>query len=556
MKEGNDGPTVMLQQYRSMNDLAMSPWMRYSTNAMTAMDAFTKAFVATAEARGRAFDQITELGKPVTAKRMKKFSKKVYKDMVDENGFISDSATKFYTGEIALNLDSPMADALGTLVRHVPLAKPFFMFPRTQANALAMIRKYGPLVVFTNEWSDFTMGGSINQVPLEHIEAVLAKRGIPLDENALNTFKQIRYEMKGRVAAGTATIFAAGSMYMLGNIKGDGHYDRRRQLVQRDLEEPRRVYKGVDGKWHSYEFLGPLADWVATTVNVMDASSSLSAGATEQLLNKLSFVLGSAFFNKSVFSMFEPLNDVFSGNANAVNRWTARTINSMLPYGGLRSQMSRIITDGIKEVDDDLASLMRNQNNFLDLIDGDGLSPKYDWIDHKIIGDNYDNFFHKAFDMLRGYKTSPEMSKRKQFLSEIEYDATPSMARDEQGNDLPDELRSKLYYKMGEMGMLGKKLDEIMHDADVNNFLGRLRYFRKHGIGSDPRKVARVKAEDYQLIYNRVDEAIRDAKRAAMAALKESDPEAFAEITKLQIGKNENDGNSRRGEITLQNMHK
>ncbi len=551
MKEGNDGPAIMLEHAKSIQSLADSPWMRYSANAMTAYDAFTRAFIATAEARGRAFDQLTEMGKPISRKKMKEISKQVYSDMVDENGFITDKAVGFYSGEIALNLDSPMANALGELVRHYPVARPFFMFPRTQANALAMVRKYGPLELFTKEFSDFAIGPSADKVPMEHIQRVLTNRGIPVDANALQTFKQMRYETKGRMAIGTLSTIGAGIAFMNGNITGDGHYDPRRQRLLRDIEKPTRMYKGVDGKWHSYEWLGPLADWIATTVNIMDNAHTLSSGDMEMLLNKAQFVLANAFFNKSVFSMFEPLNDVLNGNGNAIARLSARQFNSLVPLGSLRNQFSKLMTDGLKEVDDDLMSLLRNQNNWLDALDGEGLAPKHDWVDGGIVGDNYENFWHKTFDQLRGYKTSPELSARKKFLAEIEYDATPSMQRDDDGNDLPDDLRSAIYYEIGKQGHFKYKLDQIMKDAATENFVGRLRYFRRHGVGTDPRKG--VRAEEYQNLYNRIDDALREAKTNAIGRLRHSDPGAWAEIDSIRRSQNENTSESRAGSFILKN---
>ena len=559
MKEGNDGPMILVNQYRSLQDLANSPWMRYGTNAMTAADAFVRSFIASAESRGRAFDELLELGKPVTGQKVRSLSKKIRENMIDENGFIADASVEYYSREIALNLESPMADAMSNLVRYVPAAKPFFMFPRTQANALAMVRKYGPLEGFSKEFYDFNYGAmsslSMDQIPLEHVEQVLTKRGIALDENAMTTFKQMRYETNGRVAVGTLSILAAGTMFMQGGLTGDGHFDPRRKGLEKDLQKAKRSYKGVDGRWHSYEFLGPLADWIAATVNVMDNSHTLSHGDTEKLFNKLTFVMANGIFNKSIFSMFEPLNDVLNGNPNALSRFQAKTLNAMIPYAGLRRQFSQLISDGLKEVDDDLFSLLRNSNNWLDLFDDDNLESKYDWIDGTVIGRNDEqNFFHKSFDIMRGVRTSPELSKRKQFLLEIEYDSTPSFARDDDGNDLPAELRAKLYYQMGQDGEFGRRLDKIMARAESVKFIQRLRHFRKHGVGSDPSKGNQ--ADVYFNIYNQIDDALRDAKARATNQLRASDPAAWSEINKLTRQKNENETRSRNGTLTLQNMHR
>ena len=57
--ENKDGPTVALEQIKAMNDLAKHPWLRFGNRAMQALDGFTQTMIGHAEARGRAFDELT-----------------------------------------------------------------------------------------------------------------------------------------------------------------------------------------------------------------------------------------------------------------------------------------------------------------------------------------------------------------------------------------------------------------------------------------------------------------------------------------------------------------
>ena len=61
--EGLYGPSAIVNQIEAMNDLAEHPLLRFSANAMTAFDGFTRAFVGNIEARGRAFDTLVGTGK-------------------------------------------------------------------------------------------------------------------------------------------------------------------------------------------------------------------------------------------------------------------------------------------------------------------------------------------------------------------------------------------------------------------------------------------------------------------------------------------------------------
>ena len=60
--EGMFGPSVLVNQIESMNDMAEHPWLRFSANGMTAFDGFTRSFIGSIEARGRAYDKFLAAG--------------------------------------------------------------------------------------------------------------------------------------------------------------------------------------------------------------------------------------------------------------------------------------------------------------------------------------------------------------------------------------------------------------------------------------------------------------------------------------------------------------
>ena len=92
-----------MQQIKAMNDLAEHPWLRFGNRAMQALDGFTQTMVAHADARGRAFDKVTNNGKlEFTAAKADTAYKQIYSEMFDETGLITDSAVKHTSGEIAL----------------------------------------------------------------------------------------------------------------------------------------------------------------------------------------------------------------------------------------------------------------------------------------------------------------------------------------------------------------------------------------------------------------------------------------------------------------------
>ena len=197
-EDGHHGPEYLLNMYEDMHSIATNPWFRYSANMMGAADAFTRAFVATAEARGRAYDKVLKPGKKIKPSELKQINKETYQSLHNSQGWISDEATSYYSKEIALNLDSQLAQNVSTLIQSQPWLKPIMLFPRTSVNILGMFQKYSQLAVISRDFWDLVKYG--DNPPLQHVEEFLTKKGISFDENSLNTFNQMRREAKGRIA--------------------------------------------------------------------------------------------------------------------------------------------------------------------------------------------------------------------------------------------------------------------------------------------------------------------------------------------------------------------
>jgi hypothetical protein len=70
-KEGEDGPQALLNIAETLNDMGNNPILRFGANAMTAFDGFTRAVIANAEARGRAWDKWIDTGAEFSEKNVK-----------------------------------------------------------------------------------------------------------------------------------------------------------------------------------------------------------------------------------------------------------------------------------------------------------------------------------------------------------------------------------------------------------------------------------------------------------------------------------------------------
>lgn len=513
MKDGNDGPMVLYQQAEALNDLANNPWLRFGANAMTALDGFARAMIANAEARGRIYDKFFDGTRALDGDELRKLNDEVYNSMFDSNGMITDEAVDYASREIALNLDNPAVNYLNGFIQQVPAVKPFLMFPRTSANMIAMANKHSPISLFANEYNKLAM--PFQKFSGEEIIEILQSKGLPTDGDVMATFNTLRAEVRGRKAIGTLTMMSASYMFLNGNLRGNGHYDKERQRVRRELGWKPRSYRGWDGKWYSYDGLGAISDFLALTADVMDNFDSVTPNDLETNINKLGFLLSANLTSRSVLAGLEPMNDVLAGNPAALNRWAASFSSSLMPLSGARNELGRLLAPPLRELDMEFTQNMRNRNKFLDVVDKKGALPyKYDWLDGTLVG--YDeNFFVRAWNAVMPMKVSDGMSPERQFLLDIEYDTRPSFNKSTKSVEYTPDERSELYSILGKQGIFKKAVQEIMDTRPAKEWRKQIKEQRATGAQVDPNL--------WQDLYGELDRALESAKKIAETELSNYD---------------------------------
>ena len=500
-QEGLYGPSVMVEQIEALNDLAEHPVLRFSANAMTAFDGFTRSWVGNVEARGRAFDQILNSGQKLDNAKLKKVADGVYNEMFDSNGFITDKAVEYASKEIAMNLDNPMVDALSSMIQRVPALKPFLMFPKTSINMMSFTASHSPIGLFFDQVNAFKR--PFAEMNTDTVERLLKNRGLPFDENAEAVYNTIRAELKGRKAIGTLTVLGAAGLFTTDRLRGNGIYDKTRQQVRREQGWKPRTYKGWDGKWYSYENLGAISDWLAFTADVMDNFDTLDEPSIELFLNKAGYLISANLTNKSFTAGLEPLNDVLAGNPAAMARWTASFGSSLAPLSGFRNEFARLLTPQLKEVEQDFFQLLANRNPSAK----DTLPNVHDYIDGGLIGEPM-NFFTRVWNTYSPlWKVSESLSPEKQFLIDIEFDARPSLMKNGRGIDYTPTERSAVTNLMGKDGFFKKEIKRIMNTTTGKEFRKAYKLFQSKGIPVD--------RELFKNIHIELESALRDAQKFA-----------------------------------------
>ena len=531
--EGNDGLQYIVNQIEMLNDLAKDPVLRFGPNAMTALDGFTGVFNASAEARFRAMDELIASGKPVTKENVKPIADKYYKKMFGDDGLLKDEAVKYATNEMALNIDTPLAKGMTDFVEILPTVRPFMMFQTTGMNMIDMMGKYGPWTPFQRDVNELAYTPLMDLLADEdRVNQLLKARNIDVENMDViakqNKLADLKYMTRGRKAIGGLAVTGTIGLLMSDRITGDGLYDKETQMSRvKNSSWKARSIKGLDGKWYSYDNLGPIADWMALVANIGDNFDMLGEAATEKFFEKAAFVLGAAITDRTALSTLKPLMDIVSGNEGAITRWSAGFVNSLGPLASQRGEWSRILSEGLQEVESDFMSQLQNRNRFIGALDPTNREP---FIYSPVTGmkPNGYGLMQRLWNAYSPIKVHPEQSPEEKFLQEMEFDVNTTFRTKDGIRLLPAE-RSELFRLMGERGFFREAIQEIMRDAGSWKSIQKLREMRNQGYKSDE-----VSIKKWHDIHARLSEARRAAEEIAYA---EMDADMYAAIELRQAQK-------------------
>ena len=510
-EQGEYGPQVMMSIVEAQNDLAQHPWLRFGQRGMQAFDGFTQAIVANWEARGRAWDKVTQGGRIALDKKASDaLSKEVYSSFFDENDNITDSAVREASKEISMALDNPANDALSNLIRTAPILKPFLLFTKTPLNMATYFGSHNPVGLFIDKVNAFDkkffeMGG-------EEVEKLLSSRGIDYTmENIESVYNTERAILKGRKAIGTLSVMGAVGLFMSDNLTGDGLYAKEKQRLRRDANWQPRSIRVPGGNWVSYDGIPGVSDWIALTANIMDNFDSLNSAELAENLSAAGFVLSATITDKSMLAALEPLNDVVRGDVGAINRWTSSFATSAsMPGSSLMAEFGRLMTPNKKELENNFFDLVANRNPILK----QALPDAHDWIDGGLVGEP-PNFFARVWNTYLPWKVNGEVSSEKQFLMDIEYDARPTLKSNGRGVEYSNEERSEVTSTMGKQGLFKREIQRIMQTQEGKEFRKEFKKARDMGLAPN--------VEKFKNIHLYLDAALRSSMRYAEAQVSTRD---------------------------------
>ena len=526
-KDGEMGPSVLLEQAKTLEALATSPFLRFGVNAMTALDGFTKAVVTNGEVRYNAIQKLRAEGAEITFDSVARASKKEF-DSLRKADF-QDDAISYMTSEIALNAKSPTSTGISKFIAQYPIVRPFFMFPTTSMNMIGMFNKYSPISVFAKDVNDLAFK-KLKDFDVETMRDMLTVRKLATkatkDDEVIKKFSRLQAETRGRKAVGTLAIGYGVTSYMNDAITGDGVYNEQVRRVNEDLRVPKRSIKLPTGEYLSYDGLGPVSDWIAMTVTVLENSTMLGETATENFLNKAGYVLSASITEKSVLSQVEPLLGIMNGNGPSAARIAASLANSVIPLAGQRAEWGRLMGEGTKEIEKDFIDYMRNRNKFLT-----DLPPEHDWL----YGDEVNpvaeigNFFATINNAVSPFKIRAGVRPEAAFLARLEFDARPSITTDGKGNAYPAPIQSQITKLMAENEIFLDAIKAEMAFTERTKFFKNIETARSKNVGSDV-----VDLSSYENVVPRLKAALERSKAVAINNLDQNSQDLLAAARREQ----------------------
>jgi hypothetical protein len=514
--QGEMGPTVVVGIAKALHDFNNHPWVRYSANLMTAGDGFVRSVMANFEARGRVYDEMArETGGVIDHAALNKAQAKLYAEMFDANGMITDKAVEHASREIAMNLDSPAVQGLSALLNRYPAIRPFVMFPRTSMNVLSFAHKHSPLALAFGESNRI-----LNAKTADEINEIMKSRGIT--DFSKQQWDQVVAETKGRIALGTITTMLASMLYLSGSLSGNGPYDKEaRNAWTKAGWQPRSIRNPVTGEWHSYDSFEPFSTYLALVADIGDNVGHLGTASTEDLFRKLSFAFSMNITNKSFLQGLTPLNDMLSGDEAGFQRFVASQLNNIVPYASLRNQLGQLMYPGLREVDNEFQQLVRNRNAWVDAFSPETALPyARDFIDGSRIRD-YDPMT-RILNTVLPFKTNPSTEPYRQWLIKTGFEAMPVLKKSTGGIDYTPRERELIASYMGQYGDLPRKLTKLMNRKDIQK---DLEFY------SSQRRDFNVSSEQLNLAKSRVHTAIR---KEFTAAKNRAEAVMYAEYPKLR----------------------
>ena len=381
-QRGTAGEKAAFYINNQARELTNNKLFGWSPRALAATDDTFKWLLARARSKEKgmrmALETVGDDWEHLTPELLKQAEDIHYKHLLDPDGNINlanDSWLKKQFEEVTLTTElKGQAAKLDKVFSDIPLIKPFYLFARTGINGLNFTYKNTPLL------------GALHKESLDILKHTgddftqLAKYGI---ENA-NDLANARNLFAGRQAVGSAVVGTMASMYMGGQLTGNGPADR--QLRQNWINagwKPNHFYIGDVG--FDYTTLEPYNIIFSAIADIGDNMELMGSEWAEKRLQAAAFVIGRGLTGKTYMSGLDQLMQIAQMKPGALDKAGANILNNSIPLAGMRNEFGKWVNPHMKELNSDMWTSIRNRNQATEFLAADPLPAKSDLLNGKPI---------------------------------------------------------------------------------------------------------------------------------------------------------------------------
>ena len=457
----------------------------WGVNAMQSIDGMTNSFLASASARGKAYDILLEkrggaiLDTKEFTEELDVLQKQLYSEAFDETGLLTDKAVKYAAGEIKLNLDNDVVSNLENLMNTVPALKSIFLFPRTGANALNLTSSFIP---GSNKLPWLKANRVFNAVGPEKIQEALLEHGIDVVESQrLMAFEALKSEYIGRQLMGSAVVMFSGLLAANGLITGNGTQDPAENLrLTRMGWKPMTLFNPLNPEQSiSLKNLPVFGQLIGLTADMVMHANRADSAFFDEGFQKLAMSIGLNITNETFLSGFEPLLKLGS-DPTAWSRLNASLVDSMIPGTGARSVLNNALSSPLKDVKNDFFYGLANKNKWLV---GGLLEDHLDIYTGEPIR-SYNPIIAGVNSVLPFFKSNGGMEPWRQWLVATGWDGLPiQRTHPDTGRPLEPKVRQFINNYIAEEGILLKEIQRLYKKDKNTNFVKEQLEDYKQGLG-------------------------------------------------------------------------
>ena len=448
---GTDGEKASAHFANALREINKMPVFNYGPRVMKSLDTYFTQLIARGRVRQLAFDDVwTRVQQSGEIISDQDFDRIVRQSEVDfegkvfsADGQVTDEMVKFAADEAKLTAElTGFAKDLDVVFEKQPFLRPFFLFARTGVNALYMTSKYTPILnrfirenvdIRTGNWDDPVMikYGIKSQADLEIAQSV----------------------MRGREAIGYGVTSTAAMMALNGQITGNGPPDRglRNTWIQNGWQ-PRSIKIG--GNYVSYEALEPFNMFFSFIADTVDAQKVMGDEWAGNNFGKAAYILSANVTNKSFLAGLLQLQDLLTSQGRDVGRVSANFANNQLPLAGLRNEIGKLLSPGMRELETGFWQSVGNRNLYADIgTQGKLLPYKYDVLNGERIKDHdpLTRLVNAVLPFNLGVGTNP--TRELLFRSGLSLKQTFNTGPNGESLEGHPDLKSKYQFYMGQQNI-------------------------------------------------------------------------------------------------------